>query len=169
MFPYDDRDRLQLCHERAAQLADDHRRARPRRRLARPVRSILKAPPAMLLRLRRYTLVRSVPIAVLVLAIALPSVAVADPSGPNVQDDVVVTCNNGKAFVGNGGTLTNQSHQAFAVDSTSIFVLSYLAFTVDGAKIVVFDSALRRTDLVTCMWTYGPYPVEARGFFTPAA
>lgn len=105
----------------------------------------------------------------LALAVAVPSVSVADPSGPNVQQNVDVSCDNGTAFVGNGGTLTNQSHQAFVVDSTSIFVTKYLAFTVDGVKTVVFDTAGGLTDLVTCTWTYGPYHGEGRGFFTPRA
>jgi hypothetical protein len=101
------------------------------------------------------------------LAVAVPSVAVADPSGPNVQQNILVSCDNGKTFVGNGGTLTNHSHQAFVVDSTSIFVLSYLAFTVDGVKTVYIDTASGLTGLVTCTWTYGPYHGEGRGFFTP--
>jgi hypothetical protein len=105
----------------------------------------------------------------LALAVAVPSVAVADPSGPNVQQNVDVSCSDGTTFVGNGGTLTNQSHQAFVVDSTSIFVLSYLAFTSDGVQTVVFDTAPGRTDLVTCTWTYGPYLGEGHGFFTPRA
>jgi hypothetical protein len=105
----------------------------------------------------------------LALAAAVPSVAVADPSGPNVQQNILVSCDNGTTFVANGGTLTNQSHQAFVVDSTSIFVLSYLAYTDNGVKIVLFDSAPGRTDLVTCTWMYGPYPIEGRGFFTPRA
>jgi hypothetical protein len=105
----------------------------------------------------------------LALTVALPSVAAADPSGPNVQQDVLVSCDNGKTFVGNGGTLTNRSHEAFVVDSTSIFVLSYLAYTDNGVKILLFDNAPGRTGLVTCTWMYGPYPVEGRGFFTPRA
>jgi hypothetical protein len=103
------------------------------------------------------------------LAVAVPSAAMADPSGPNVQQNVDVTCSNGKAFVGNGGTLTNESHQAFVVDSTSIFVLSYLALATEGQTYVIFDTAPGRTDLVTCTWTYGPYQGEGRGFFTPRA
>src|ERR671930_521459 len=104
---------------------------------------------------------------VLALALGLPAAAIADPSGPNVQENVLVSCDNGKTFVGNGGTLTNHSHQAFVVDSTSIFVLSYLAFTVDGVKTVYVDTASGLTGLVTCTWTFGPYYGEGRGFFTP--
>jgi hypothetical protein len=107
--------------------------------------------------------------AALALACVLPSVAVADPSGPNVQQNILVSCDNGKTFVGNGGTLTNHSHQAFVVDSTSIFVLSYLAYSDNGVKTVLFDTAPGRTGLVTCTWMYGPYPIEARGLFTPRA
>jgi hypothetical protein len=106
---------------------------------------------------------------VLALALGLPAAAIADPSGPNVQENVLVSCDNGKTFVGNGGTLTNRSHQAFVVDSTNIFVVSYLALTADGVTYVIFDIAPGRTDLVTCTWTYGPYQGEGRGFFTPRA
>jgi hypothetical protein len=103
----------------------------------------------------------------LALAVAVPSVASADPSGPNVQQNFLVSCDNGTTFVANGGALPNRSREAFVVDSTSIFVLSYLAFTGDGETYVIFDIAPGRTDLVTCTWTYDQYHSTGRGFFTP--
>jgi hypothetical protein len=103
-----------------------------------------------------------------VAALALPTAAAADPSGPNVQQNIVASCSNGQTVVINGGTLTNQSHQSFVVGSPSIFVLNYLSATVDGATYVLFDTAPGLSgDLVTCTGTYGPYLLEVRGFFTP--
>jgi hypothetical protein len=144
--------RRQLAREHAAALAADYpRREREGTRLEGWVLSSLALAVAI------------------ALALVLASAATADPGGPNVQQDVLVSCDDGTTFVGNGGTVTNRSHQAFVVDSTSIFVLSYVALTVDGQTFVIFDDAPGRTDLVTCTWTYGPYLGEGRGFFTPRA
>jgi hypothetical protein len=105
---------------------------------------------------------------VLALALVFASAATADPSGPNVQDDVTYLC-NGEPIVLNGGTLTNRSHQAFVVGSSSILVAtSAVLETPDGETIVFFDTAPGIEDSVTCVATEGGFTLTVSGFFTPA-
>jgi hypothetical protein len=109
-------------------------------------------------------------LSLIAVALAFASAAGGDPSGPNVQLPVTLHC-DGQAVVVSPGTLTNRSHQAFAVDSTSIFVTNFLSFTDStGAVFVLFDTApgLSGTGLVTCTGDAGGgFTVTARGFFTP--
>jgi hypothetical protein len=105
---------------------------------------------------------------VLALGLIVTSPASADPSGPNVQDDATYIC-NGEEVVLNGGTLTNQSHQAFVVGSPSILVAtSAVLETPDGETIVFFDTAPGIEDSVTCIATFDGFTFTVRGFFTPA-
>ena len=110
-------------------------------------------------------------LSLIVVTLAAASAASGDPSGPNVQPPVTFHCDNGQTMVVSPGTLTNQSHQGFAVDSTSIFVAKFLSFTDStGAVLVLFDTApgLSGTGLVTCTADVGGgFTLTARGFFTP--
>jgi hypothetical protein len=93
--------------------------------------------------------------------------AVADPSH-NIQDPATLTCDDGTTFVVSPGTVTNRSHQAFVIDSTSIFVAKYLAFTDINGTLVFFDTAQGLTDLVTCTGDAGGgFTITVRGFVTP--
>jgi hypothetical protein len=66
------------------------------------------------------------------------------------------------------GTVTNRSHQAFVVDSSSILVTKYLAFTDATGTQVLFDTARGLSGLVICTGDAGGgFTVTARGFFTP--
>jgi hypothetical protein len=110
-------------------------------------------------------------LSLITVALACTSAASGDPSGPNVQLPVTLHCDNGQVIVVSPGTLTNRSHQAFAVDSTSIFVTNFLSITDStGAVFVLFDTApgLTATGLVTCTGDAGGgLTLTARGFFTP--
>ena len=110
---------------------------------------------------------RSIALVSIGLALLVATSAAADPGGPNVQQNVILTCSNGTTVVVNGGTVPNQSHQVFVVDSTSILVANYLSATADGTTIVLFDSAPGREPSVTCTGLFGPYVIEIRGVFTP--
>ena len=103
----------------------------------------------------------------LTLGFLLASPAGADPSGPNVQDNVTYTC-NGKEVVMNGGTLTNASHQAFVVGSKSIFVIqSAVVSTPEGETVVFFDTAPGIRNRITCAATVDNFTLTLQGFFTP--
>jgi hypothetical protein len=103
----------------------------------------------------------------LTLGFLLASPAGADPSGPNVQDNVTYTC-NGKEVVMNGGTLTNASHQAFVVGSKSIFVVqSAVVSTPEGETVVFFDTAPGIRNRITCAATVDNFTLTLQGFFTP--
>jgi hypothetical protein len=104
-----------------------------------------------------------------VAATAAPTAALADPSGPNVQENWTLTC-GGQTVVTNSGTVTNASHQAFVVGSTSIFVINYFAVTIGTDTFVLVDAApgLNQQSLVTCTTTVRGESVLLRGFFTPA-
>jgi hypothetical protein len=91
----------------------------------------------------------------------------ADPSH-NIQDPTTLTCSDGTSFVVSPGTVTNQSHQAFVVDSASILVAKYLAFTDASGTQVLFDTAGGVRNLVTCTGDAGGgFTITVRGFFTP--
>jgi hypothetical protein len=100
-------------------------------------------------------------------AMTFVTAASADPSH-NIQDPATLTCTNGRTFVVNPGTVTNQSHQAFVVDSTSILVAKYLAFSDASGTEVFFDTARGLNNLVTCTGDVGGgFTITVRGFFTP--
>jgi hypothetical protein len=113
-------------------------------------------------------------IAAVLLAVAMAvggtiwaTAASADPSH-NIQQPVNLTCDNGTSFVVNPGTVTNRSHQAFVVSSTSILVAKYLAFTDANGTQVFFDTAQGLEGLVTCTGDAGGgFTITVRGFFTP--
>ncbi len=93
--------------------------------------------------------------------------AVADPSH-NIQDPLTLTCDNNTTVVVSPGTLPNRSHQAFDVNSTSIFVANYLAFTDVSGTIVIFDTARGLTGLITCSGDAGGgFTITVGGFLTP--
>ena len=74
------------------------------------------------------------------------------------------------SLVVNPGTLTNQSHGAFDVNSTSILVVNYLAFSNSTDTFVIFDTApgLTAQGLVTCSGDAGGgFTITVRGFLTP--
>ena len=103
-------------------------------------------------------------------AVAVAPTALADPSGPNVQENLTLTC-DGQTVVTNGGTVTNASHQAFVVGSESIFVVNYFAVTIGADTFVLVDAApgLNGQNLITCTTTVRDEFVVLRGFFTPRA
>ena len=67
------------------------------------------------------------------LGFGLPSVLLADPGCPNLQQPVLLTCSDGQRVNVNPGTLTNRGRVAWAIDSTSVLVTAYLAFD-DGTN-----------------------------------
>lgn len=103
-----------------------------------------------------------------VAATIAPTGALADPSGPNIQENWTLTC-GGQTVITNGGTVTNASHQAFVVGSDSVFVLNYFAVTIGTDTFVLINSAqgLYGQALVTCTTTVRGESVVLRGFFTP--
>jgi hypothetical protein len=106
-------------------------------------------------------------LAMSVAATIYAAAASADPSH-NIQDPVNLTCSDGTSFVVSPGTVTNRSHQAFVVDSSSILVAKYLAFTDASGTEVFFDTARGLNDLVTCTGDAGGgFTITVRGFFTP--
>jgi hypothetical protein len=101
-------------------------------------------------------------------ALDVPGVAIADPSGPNAQPYLTIQCSNGDSYLMNGGTATNQSHEAFAVNSTSIFVSQSFVFHVNGQDIVAYDNASGLTNLITCTGDFGGgITFTTTGFLTP--
>jgi hypothetical protein len=106
-----------------------------------------------------------------VAALALVGAAAADPSGPNVQSPVTIYCDNGTSYVVSPGTFTNQSHQAFLVDGTGIFMSTYLAFTDATGTFVLFETSPgleAQGGLLTCTADLGGgVTLTTRGFITP--
>jgi ABC-type transport system substrate-binding protein len=99
----------------------------------------------------------------------LPAVLLADPGGPNLQQPVTLTCSDGRPPVTvNPGTATNQGRVAWVVNSNSVFVTAYLAFSDGTDTFVLFDSKPGLKNLITCTGDAGGgFTVIARGFFTP--
>jgi hypothetical protein len=104
-------------------------------------------------------------------SLALPAAAAADPGGPNLGEPITITCSTGDTFTVNPGTLTNRGRVAWVVDSNSVMVTSYLAFTNGTDTFVLFDSKQGLQDqggLVTCTGDAGDgFTVIAKGFLTP--
>jgi hypothetical protein len=101
-------------------------------------------------------------------ALVVPAALLADPGGPNLQQPVSLTCTGGLHVDVNPGTLTNRGRVAWAIDSTSVFVTAYLAFTNGTQTDVLFDSKQGLTNLITCTGDAGGgFTVIAMGFFTP--
>jgi hypothetical protein len=104
-------------------------------------------------------------------SLALPAAAAADPSGPNLGAPITITCSNGETFTVNPGPLKNVGRVAWVVDSNSVMVTSYLAFTNGTDTFVLFDSKKgleNQGGLVTCTGDVGGgFSVLAKGFFTP--
>jgi hypothetical protein len=100
--------------------------------------------------------------------LAAPAAVLADPGGPNLQAPVSLKCTGGISIDLNPGTLTNQGRVAWAIDSTSVFVTAYLAFTNGTETDVLFDSKPGLKNLITCTGDAGGgFSVIAVGFFTP--
>jgi hypothetical protein len=101
-------------------------------------------------------------------AFALPGALRADPGGPNLQQPVNLTCTGNQHVTVNPGTLTNQGRVAWDVNSASVFVTAYLAFTDGTDTFVLFDSKPGLKNLITCSGDAGGgFTVIATGFFTP--
>jgi len=104
----------------------------------------------------------------LVLAGTVASAVAADPGGPNLQQPVALKCEGLAApVVVNPGTLTNRGRVAWVVDSQSVFVTAYLAFTDPTGTFVLFDSKKGLKNLITCTGEGDGFTVTAVGFFTP--
>jgi hypothetical protein len=102
------------------------------------------------------------------LAALLPAAPLADPGGPNLQQPIDLTCTGDLHYTVNPGTLTNRGRVAWDVNSTSVFVTAYLAFTDGTDTVVLFDSKQGLTNLITCTGDVGDgFTVIATGFFTP--
>ena len=101
-------------------------------------------------------------------ALCLPSVLQADPGGPNLQPPVSLTCTGGLHVDINPGTLTNRGRVAWAINSHSVLVTSYLAFTDGVDTFVLFDSKPGLKNLITCTGNAGGgFTLVAIVFFTP--
>jgi hypothetical protein len=104
----------------------------------------------------------------MVVLLAVPAVAGADPNGPNANQTVSVSCTDGSAFTVNTGPLPNVGRVAWVVDNTSVFVTSFLAFTDGTDTFVLFDSKQGLTDTITCSGDAGGgFTVISKGFWTP--
>ena len=102
------------------------------------------------------------------LSFGLPAALLADPGGPNLQQPITLTCTGDLPLVVNPGTLTNQGRVAWDVNSNSVFVTAYLAFTNGTVTEVLFDSKPGLKNLITCMGDAGGgFTVIAKGFLTP--
>jgi len=102
------------------------------------------------------------------LSFGLPAALLADPGGPNLQQPIALTCDNGMQFVVNPGTLTNRGRVAWDVNSNGVFVTAYLAFTNGTETDVLFDSKPGLKNLTTCRGDAGGgFTVIATGFLTP--
>ena len=100
--------------------------------------------------------------------LAAPGAALADPGGPNLQAPVSLNCTGGIRTDVTPGTLTNRGRVAWAIDSTSVFVTSYLAFSDGTETVVLFDIKPGLKNLITCTGDAGGgFTVIAVGFFTP--
>ncbi len=98
----------------------------------------------------------------------LPAALLADPGGPNLQQPISLTCTGGLSVDVNPGTLTNRGRVAWAINSNSVFVTAYLAFTDGTITEVLFDSKPGLENLITCTGDAGGgFTVIATGFFTP--
>ena len=101
-------------------------------------------------------------------ALWLPTVVAADPGGPNLQQPISLTCTGNLHVDVNPGTLTNRGRVAWAIDSNSVFVTAFLAFTDGTDTTVLFDSKPGLKNLITCTGDAGGgFTVIATGFFTP--
>jgi hypothetical protein len=110
-------------------------------------------------------------LAALVAAAVISAAASADPSH-NVQGPQTLKCSDGRTVVINPGTVTNRSHEGFDVNSNSILVVNYVAFTDATGTLVIVDNpqALHGQTLVTCSGDVGGgTTITVRGFFTPAS
>ena len=102
------------------------------------------------------------------LGVAFPATLRADPGGPNLQQPIALTCDNGMQFTVTPGTLTNQGRVAWDVNGTGVFVTAYLAFTNGTETDVLFDSKPGLKNLTTCRGDAGGgFTVIATGFLTP--
>lgn len=102
------------------------------------------------------------------LTVALPAGLLADPGGPNLQQPIALTCDNGMHFTVTPGTLTNQGRVAWDVNGTGVFVTAYLAFTNGTETDVLFNSKPGLKNLTTCRGDAGGgFTVIATGFLTP--
>ncbi len=94
--------------------------------------------------------------------------ALADPGGPNLQAPISLSCTDGTLVDVTPGTLTNRGRVAWAINSTSVFVTAYLAFTNGTQTVVLFDSKRGLKNLITCTGDAGGgFTVTSIGFFTP--
>jgi hypothetical protein len=113
-------------------------------------------------------MVAALPLAVA--ALLAPSAGSADPSH-NVTSPVTFSCDNGHSAA--VIVTVSGSHQAFVVSSdgsissTSIFVITYLAFTDEDGTSVIYDTAPGLQGLVTCTADLDGATLTARGFYTP--
>jgi len=102
------------------------------------------------------------------LSFALPASLLADPGGPNLQQPIDLSCDNGTSLTVTPGTLTNQGRVAWDVNGHGVFVTAYLAFTNGTETDVLFDSKPGLKNLTTCMGDAGGgFTVVAKGFLTP--
>jgi hypothetical protein len=110
----------------------------------------------------------SLPAALILTAALGAGMASADPGGPNLQPPITLHCTGGLTVAVSQGTATNRGRVPWAIDSTSVFVTAYLAFTNGTDTFVVFDSKPGLKDLITCTGDVGGgFTVIATGFFTP--
>jgi hypothetical protein len=95
--------------------------------------------------------------------------ALADPGGPNLQEPHTYTCDGGLTLEINPGTATNFGRVGWAIDSSSVFRLTYFAVTdFTTFTFVFFDQAQGVTNLITCTSPVGPGDTfVAKGFITP--
>jgi hypothetical protein len=102
------------------------------------------------------------------LSFGLPAALLADPGGPNLAPTTSLTCTGGLQFDVTPGTLTNRGRLAWDINSTSVFITTYLAFTNGTDTFVLFDSAPGLKNLITCTGDAGDgFTVIATGFLTP--
>ena len=102
------------------------------------------------------------------LGVAFPAGVAADPGGPNLQQPIALTCDNGMRFTVTPGTQTNQGRVAWDVNGTGVFVTAYLAFTNGTETDVLFNSKPGLKNLTTCRGDAGGgFTVIATGFLTP--
>jgi hypothetical protein len=55
------------------------------------------------------------------LSFGMPATLLADPGGPNLQQPINLTCDNGMRLTVNPGTLTNRGRVAWDVNRTGVF------------------------------------------------
>ena len=102
------------------------------------------------------------------LSFGMPATLLADPGGPNLQQPIDLTCDNGMRLTVNPGTLTTRGRIAWDVNGTGVFVTAYLAFTNGTETDVLFDSKPGLENLTTCRGDAGEgFTVIATGFLTP--